>query len=149
MLAVLWGWSRPPVNQGDGMSVEKMVFNDLAPVEVEVEIERDQYVLREPSEGAAVKYRNAALRAARMVDGKVTGMDGLADAEPLLVSLCLFKTNGNGARVPVSLDFVMSLKPKVVRALYERVKQIGGMDDEGDPKKSPANSTPSSGSATS
>src|SRR5690606_9047229 len=66
-------------------------FDDLTPIELPVKYKGKNYVLREADEGAATQYRNLTIKAARMEDGKITGMDGVADAEPFLISLCLYE----------------------------------------------------------
>ena len=68
-------------------------FDDLAPVTVPVTLGKRKYLLREASEDAACKYRNASLAGAEIsnVSGQVTvrRVGSMADVEPLLVSLCL------------------------------------------------------------
>src|SRR4051812_878860 len=74
-----------------------MEFDSLEPIEVPVRLGSKSYVLREPSEDIACKYRNALLKATKLgSDGKPTSLEGLADIEPQLVSWCLFEVTNPG-----------------------------------------------------
>lgn len=104
---------------------------DLEPKEIPVTLSskrgKKSYVLREPSTHAATRYRNATLSAAKMEDGKINGMDGLADAEPLLVSLCLFVPMENRppeqwATVPI--QEVMAFPNRVQADLFAKIKEL-------------------------
>lgn len=112
---------------------EKMTFDDPTPGKVEVVIGNEEYVLKEASGDTAVKYRNMLLRATKMTDGKVSGIDGMADAEPFLVSACLFRIvdmKGTRTEVPVALAAVRAFKDSLLKSLFERVKKISGLDDK-------------------
>ena len=118
-------------------------FEDLTPIERPVSIGQKKYILREASEGAACQYRNATLKGARMADGKIVGMDGVADAEPLLVSLCLHPVGPNdkirldtsGNPVPTDLRIIRAWPPRVVRALFDTLKEISpGLEEKEDQK---------------
>ncbi len=111
--------------------LEPMEFADLEPVLVPVKIGGRKYVLKEPSEAASVKYRNALMRAAKFgTDGSVTAADGLADLEPLLVSLCLFELDKDNFEKPVPLETVLAWPPRVVGPLFERAKALGGIGEK-------------------
>ncbi|GAG42930.1 unnamed protein product, partial [marine sediment metagenome] len=73
------------------MNVEPIVFDDLAPVEVEVKLGGNDYLLREASEDAACKYLNAKMQRMQWKEGDMSSVQGLADVGPLLVSLCLVR----------------------------------------------------------
>lgn len=117
---------------------------DLKPVEVPVKIGEQRYVLREASEEAARQWNNAKLRAARMnADGKTTSIEGLADAEPLLVSLCLclidpktgeIRTDRNLNPVTVALATVLGWPARVVKPLYEKALAISNLDGKDTPE---------------
>jgi hypothetical protein len=130
-------------------NLDPIIFDDLAPVEVSVKIGQLNCILREASEDAACKYRNASLKAARMQSGEIVGMDGLADSEPYLVSLCLFEIfeNGKGQKVerPVALSVIRSWKAGIVKTLFERIRQISNLEDKGDQAKN----SPGAGPTTS
>jgi len=115
----------------------EMVFEDLAPIEVPVRMGGKRYVLVEASEDAACKYRNHTTGCARFENGRMVGLSGpIADVEPLLVSLCLFELydhQGETRRRPVTLNQVKGWPARVVRPLFERAKEIGGLQEEDDP----------------
>jgi hypothetical protein len=109
-------------------------FGSLEPIVVGPFVLRGKkYILREATEGAAVTYRNALLKSTKLgPDGKPTGIDGMAFAEPLLVQQCLFEVDatGPGTHGPVSLKFVNDLPSRVATQLFETAKKISRLDDE-------------------
>ena len=120
---------------------EPLVFDDLEPVEVPVTIKGKDYVLKEASSDAAVKFRNANAAGATLTQDanertKVT-MGSIADSEPLLVSLCLFEvrkddkgnvminpSTGKAVHGAVALGWVRGLKNSIVKALFDKVMEI-------------------------
>lgn len=113
---------------------------DLLPQEVPVTLGKDKYILREAMGDAAVQYTNACIGSQRMDEEGNKRIVGIADAEPLLVSLCLFRldTQGNvekdraGRDKHVELSLVRSWPAKVQRKLYETAKEISCLVDPGD-----------------
>lgn len=104
---------------------ESFVYDDPE-VEIPVSIRGVAYVLKEASGDAAAKYRNACLRATRVgKDGKFSAVDGIADVEPLLVSLCLFTQEGKR----VSDSVVRGFPSKAVKALFDKAKEISGLNE--------------------
>jgi len=107
------------------MKLERMNFNvDL--IEIPITIGGEDYVLREASGDAGCKYRNALLACTTLTDGKPSRIEGMADVEPLLVSLCLFTQGGR----PVTVPKVRSWPSRVVKALFEKIKEISDLDEE-------------------
>lgn len=116
--------------------------NDLTPYKEEVVLGKNKFWLHEALEDEAVKYNNARAKAARMMDGKVVGVDGVADIEPFLVSLCLYKSRDDGSfpylpngtdpdpKYRVPLPWVRKLQARVVARLFARVKTISDLDDD-------------------
>lgn len=105
-------------------------FGDLAPIEVPCTIGGKKYTLREASGDAACKYRNALLKATKLgTDGKPTSIDGMADAEPLLVSLCLFTAENTA--VPVQV--VRSWPQRIQKRLFDEAKRISQLDERDTP----------------
>ncbi len=111
---------------------------DLTPITVPVTIGGKKYVLKEASGDAAVKYRNCLLKATKLgPEGKPSSIDGMADAEPLLVSLCLFQiatsVNKLGdavtAELPVPIHVVRGWKNQVQKGLFARIKEISDLDE--------------------
>lgn len=124
-----------PYHQGT-MDTQDLSF-DLEPRTLKVTVGLDKFVLCEASEAAAVRYENQATKAARMSDGKVVGVDGIADTEPLLVHLCLFFATADGAQVQldhqgrpknVPLERVKSWPSRVVKALFEKARELSDLD---------------------
>lgn len=124
--------------------MDELDFNDLTPKEVIVKMGGKKFLLREASGDATAKYRNASLKAARMNDGKLVGMDGLFDCEPYLVSLCLYyadeqgqvKRDKHGNPLPdslVSVGTVRSWSNRVQRRLFDWIdanSDLGKNDTE-------------------
>lgn len=107
---------------------------DLTPKEETYRIGGRDYTLVEPSEDAACRWRNLATSKAKMQDGKVVGMDGIADVQPYLVSLCLFEETDKG-RVAVPLSVIRGWPARVVKVLFERAKELGDLDERGESAK--------------
>jgi hypothetical protein len=110
-------------------------FSDIVPAEVPVSYGGRHFILREASGDAAARYRNALLKSTKLTDGKVSSMEGMADVEPLLVSLCLWEINPAGAGVkegPVSLGFIRSMPARIVKALFEKVKVMSDLAETPD-----------------
>lgn len=112
-------------------------FDDLAPKEIRLSIGGKKHLLREASGDAACKYRNAIIGSTRLgPDGKPTSIHGLADAEPMLVSLCLFELyehQGQEKERPVLLSTIRGWPARVLKPLVEKVKEISpGLEDRPD-----------------
>jgi len=85
------------------------------------------YTLKEATIGVAAKYRNALLDCATLgPDGKPSKFSGMADVEPLLVSLCLFDVDGN----EVPLATVNQWPSRIVKQLFNRVKEVSDLDED-------------------
>lgn len=111
---------------------------DLTPREVPVTIGKEQYLLVEATEDVACKFRNASLNNMKVDDGKIVGMSGVADVEPLLVSMCLLKNVGN-SMVPVDISTVRAWPSRIVKKLFETIKEISELGEGGEnAKKSPS-----------
>jgi hypothetical protein len=115
--------------------LEPIIFEDITPIEVPVTYGAKSYILKEAGEGAACRFRDAVLRAHRLKDGKLTGMEGIPHVEPLLVSMCLYE-RVNGAKGQQSHDVLVSLatintwKPQFVSKLFKRAKEISGLNED-------------------
>lgn len=118
------------------MNTTEMTFDEIELISIPVRIGGEDFVLREATAEAAGKYHDAIIKSTRMSDGKITGSDGLGGVEPLLVSLCLFRAAKSGRQEEaVSLIEVRSWPTRVVKPLFERVKEISELDAKDD--KSP------------
>lgn len=113
-------------------------FGDLTPITIPVtNLFGKNYVLKEASAEAAVKYRNILARAARMTpDGKAMMMDNFAQAETALVSMCLFEEyedpkTGKKER-PVPEQIISKWPSRIQKALYARIVEISDLTEEGE-----------------
>lgn len=104
---------------------DEMIFDSVEPVEIKVTIKGEKYILREADEAAVVAYRNCQVRAARVVDGKFTGMGDIVNSEPLLLSKCLLYEKD---RKNVPLEVINKWRHKVTKPLLERLKKISEID---------------------
>lgn len=107
---------------------------DLTPKEIRgIKWKGRNYVLKEATEDAHIKFTNARIRAARMEDGKLTALAGGAEVEALLVSLCLFeigeRPDGSEVLKPVAEQTIRSQwPPRYIRKLFEEAKRISDID---------------------
>lgn len=119
----------------------EMVYDDIVPREVKVRIGPARYVLREGGGDVVAKFKNAQMRAARASTNGVVYMDGMADTESLLVSLCLYRADDEGnlrlnkkgdpdPAFLVSQEAVKKFTNKVISDLYERAKALAGLNEE-------------------
>lgn len=126
-------------------------FEDVSLIEVPVRLGGESFTLREADGEATIRYRNAISNSIRVVDEKPTGVSNIADAEFLLLSLCLFKDVGKN--VLVAPSYLKRLKGSVLRKLIEAVKEISGLGerkgDEEDVLKNGRPGTPAGSSSPS
>lgn len=122
-------------------SLDDFGFDDLVPVEIKFKIGKTPYILREADGGAATVWRDVAIKAATMVDGKVVALSGLAEGEPVLISKCLYYPGPDGnlqltkdevpdPRFLVPVYKVKSFPAKVQKKLFEKIKVISDLDEK-------------------
>ena len=117
-------------------SIEAMDFSDLSLAEVPVQIGDKQYTLREATGDAACLYRNALLRCTKLgPQGKPETVQGMADVEPYLVSLCLFDENDK----PVKASVIRKWPARIQASLFTRIKEISDLGDEGEGEEAAKN----------
>lgn len=124
-------------NLGVTLSSEDLApinFDTTKPVEVPVTIEGKRYVLREASGDAGCRYRNYLLDNTEFEEGKPKRTRGMANLEPLLVSLCLFELvigpDGDvKGEKPVNIATVRSWPSHIQKTLYTRAKAISGLNE--------------------
>lgn len=97
---------------------------DLTPREETVTIGGNYYILREADGNASTRYSNARLKYTEVRGDKVVAIEGMADTEPLLVSLCLFTQEGK----PVPEVVIRKWPSRVQSALFDRAKRISNID---------------------
>jgi hypothetical protein len=101
-------------------------FDDISPIEVEVFVGKEKYILRETSGAARVIYDNARLACYEYQEGKLVKVHDIANIEVLLVSLCLFMSDGV---TPVSEVTIKMWPGRVYKTLYEKAREISGMSE--------------------
>jgi len=111
----------------------ELIFDDVALREFHAKIGGEDYVLVEPTEDAARKYRNAISSGARASrDGQVIEIGGVADSESVLVAACIYKgtklewKDGRVANPPTPLATVRSWPRRIVRVLYQKLDELQG-----------------------
>jgi hypothetical protein len=118
-----------------------MEFTSLARTQVPVTIGERRFILLEGSGDVAIKYRDAVLaKVNSLKDGKVDRLAGLATVESYLLSMVLYdctETEGvlpvlnDGSPDPkalVSQTHIRSWPNRIISSLYERAKQISGLN---------------------
>lgn len=106
---------------------------DLSMNEQFINVGDREYLLREASSEAACKYRNFLLGNVQLgPTGKPEKLGTVADAEPLLVSLCLFEIV---KRDPMSLKriplaTVKAWPNRAVKNLFTRVQEMSDLAEE-------------------
>ncbi len=112
----------------------KSLNYDLTLVEIDVTIGAVKYILREASGKAACLYRNAMFsHTALGPEGNPVSFKGMADIEPLLVSLCLFRAEGN---VPITIEAVREWPSRILTSLYDKAKEISNLAEDEDTTES-------------
>ena len=101
----------------------------------------DQYILVEADSETGTMYKNQAMAAGRFSEeGKLAGVNGLAEVEPLLVSRCLFKLDAAMERHPVTLATVKAWPNRVVKSLYQKAQAMSDLKEDEPAKKAAKNS---------
>lgn len=101
---------------------------DLTPQEEVHKIGQTEYVLKEASGEAAIKWRNAEQACYEYgSEGNISKITGLAETIPLLVSMCLFERNGQGDK-PVTIGQVKAWPDRIQQQLYQRAKELSNLD---------------------
>ncbi len=115
------------------MTELELNFDDIAPIEIKVTIQNEKYVLEEATGQVATKYLNARLGKIKFNDGKASSLQGIADIEPFLVSMCLFKLDFGATgevikKTPVSVTTIQSWPFRIQDQLYKEAKRISQLD---------------------
>lgn len=99
------------------------------PKEIQVKIGDKTYTLREATGDAVVRFNGRRAQAGRFEDGKFVGVSSnLADAEPFLVSLCLFDEAGK--LVPETV--IRRWPSRVQKRLFDKVMEISELVEKED-----------------
>lgn len=100
-----------------------------------------QYIVREALEAGHVAYKDETSKSMKVsgssIDNMTASLEGGSKADTILIQKCLFKviaiTSGDQVTVredPVTLGFVMDLPRRITGRLYQKIRQISGMDEE-------------------
>lgn len=113
---------------------EVMDFSDLTEVAIPVTLPDGTKCLLVEANGEITRqYRNLTINNAIFgVEGKISKLQNVADAESLLVGGCLYKLDANGNRPPkpVGQAFVLTLGNRIVKPLFEKAKDISDLREE-------------------
>lgn len=111
--------------------MEALDFSSVKVAEIKVNnLLGKNYILREAKGATVVEFNDMRLKATRMSDGKVVGIDGMANAEPFLVSRCLFEVDAEGKETAISPGVVKSFPGHVMTRLYIEAKKLSKIDEE-------------------
>ena len=122
----------------------EIIADEPKPITVPVRVGgKVKYFLAEASADAAKQFRNTAVRGSSMADGVISMGGHVADAEPILLSLCLFYATPDGqmpidhkgdfdSRKLVPMSVIRSWPSRFVEPLYERIKKISKLTMEPD-----------------
>lgn len=109
--------------------MEEMSFESLDRIIVPITIGSRKFKLYDASEDAAVKFQNIASRAAKFTGGELSGIEGAANVEPLLVSMCLWEVK-DGQEISISEGEIRKWPSRVVKPIFDKARKISGMDDD-------------------
>lgn len=120
--------------------MEELTFDSIERKQIPVSIAGKKYVLMEADGAAGTAYQNALMSATRMDrKGDRFRIEGMADAEPLLLSRCLFYADDEG-RVRVLRDgspdpkWLVSLRTiqgwpnRIQTKLFDELKRISDLN---------------------
>lgn len=109
-------------------------FSDLKIIEVPFKSpDGKRYVLREANGDVAAKYRNTLVKCTKLgPEGRPSGMEGIGELEPFLVSLCSFTVDEEPTKnnKPVSASIVRAWPSKMVKKLYAKAKEISELGED-------------------
>ena len=111
-------------------------FKDITPATKDVKnLGGRSYTLHEASTDAATRYKNKQFESANYEDGKLKRIEGRADSEPLLLSLCITYADGDEKGQLVPLKVVRQWPERITKPMIEWVKDHSDLDDGEDPLK--------------
>jgi hypothetical protein len=108
---------------------QPIVFSteDLEPIVISVTVGDKEYTLREASGDAGIKWHNACTKCFKTSkEGGIASIEGLADTEALLVSLCLTDKVGR----QVSINTIRGWPYKVQKHIFEAAKEISNLNED-------------------
>jgi len=93
------------------------------------------YVLCQANGDTVAKFNSARARCARYQDGGMSGVEGLGDLEPMLVSMCMFEDKGDGTpdpQKPIKGTLLRAWPGPVMKTLFNKAKEISEIDLDND-----------------
>lgn len=114
---------------------EELVYDDISLKEIPVSIGGEKHVLCEADGAVAEKYKNAILNGVTLSDGKATSLKNMASVESLLVSLCLYRIDGE-TRIRVGVERIQTWPSRIKKDLFDKIKQISELDEEEETEES-------------
>lgn len=111
-------------------------FGEDVPSEFRFSYGKQQYVLREPLEGAVIQYRKRQTSGAKMnPETKQVELGSDVSSIPaFLLSMCVFKlvgTEGSDQKEqPVPFDVLCRWRSPVVKQLFEKAKDMGDLRED-------------------
>ena len=106
-----------------------MDFPSIELPEVPVVVSGHKYVIRKASSDVGRKYRSMSARCVKMTDGEMSGIDGIGDVQPFLLSLCLYQVTDDGGRAPVPIGTINCWPDDIVTPLFERARKLGNLQE--------------------
>ncbi len=98
---------------------------------IDITLNKKPHVVVSADSEAAIEYRNVMLKYVMVKGESFEGkLQGLAEAEPFLVSKCVFLIDAEGARVPISLETVKKWPNQAVKRLFTLIKGISDLDEK-------------------
>lgn len=95
-----------------------------------VQIGDQNFVLRQAMAGDIIAYKNFMSRAMKVDPSKKTAqMEGYYDSEVFLICTCLVEITDKGEKL-VSGNWVKKLPQDIHEALFNRAKELSGIDQE-------------------
>lgn len=145
------------------MQTEPIDLGSLEPIVIPFVIDKEDYVLREASADAKRRYRNIVMKSVsgNLAEGQIQAIDGINDAETVLVAGCLFKMVRSDKDPsikkpqPVAIDTIRGWPDRIVAKLFDEAMIISGFkkgpvkaEDQDSPKVTPGLTPGSSDSPT-
>ena len=115
------------------MSNDRYEF-DLTETTFPVTLNKQNYLLVEANSETGTQFKAQTLKGITMDQHengtkKINGLENIAGNEAYLVSRCLFKLDDAGWRHAVDLATVKSWPNRIVKALYEKAREISGLKE--------------------
>jgi len=116
--------------------MDELNLETLEPINVSVNLGGKKYLLKEASVDAVCRWKNAQLKETRLgPDGKAAAFGNIADADPFLLSLCLFEIDDKGKEKPVPAMTVRSWPNRIQKPLMDKLRSISDLEEKAEVQK--------------